>query len=76
MHVSKNMDFGRPGPLFVRFVGGSVLGFHDIRSGVSFRILLKFTHFFCLSSLFHLTLLLDSCYRRFLIMCHISNVVS
>ena len=32
---------GRPGPLFVRFVGGSALGFHDIGSGASFGSLLK-----------------------------------
>ena len=28
---------GRPGPLFVCFVGGSALGFHDIGSGASFE---------------------------------------
>ena len=71
---------GRPGPLFARFIGGSELGFHDIGSGASFGSLLEVvcnTHF-CLSSLsiLHLALLLDSFYRRFLIMCHISNVVS
>ena len=32
---------GRSGPLFVRFVGGSALGFHDIGSGASFGSLLK-----------------------------------
>ena len=32
---------GCPGPLFVRFVGGSALGFHDIGSGASFGSLLK-----------------------------------
>ena len=32
---------GRAGPLFVRFVGGSALGFHDIGSGASFGSLLK-----------------------------------
>ena len=32
---------GRSGPLFVRFVGGSALGFHDIGSGASFGSLLQ-----------------------------------
>ena len=32
---------GRPGPLFVRFIGGSALGFHDIGSGAFFGSLLK-----------------------------------
>ena len=32
--------FGRSGPLFVHFVGGPVLGFHDIRSRASFGNLL------------------------------------
>ena len=36
---------GRLGPLFVCFVGGSALGFHDIGNGASFMSLLKFTHF-------------------------------
>ena len=33
--------FGRPGPLFVCFIGGSALGFHDIGSGASFGSWLK-----------------------------------
>ena len=32
---------GRPGPLFVHFVGGSVLRFHDIGSGASFGELVE-----------------------------------
>ena len=32
---------GCAGPLFVRFVGGSALGFHDIGSEASFGSLLK-----------------------------------
>ena len=32
---------GRPGPLFVCFIGGSALYFHDIGSGASFGNLLK-----------------------------------
>ena len=34
-------SLGRPGPLFVRFVGGSALGFHDIGSRASFGSWLK-----------------------------------
>ena len=32
---------GCPGPLFVRFIGGSALDFHNIGSGASFGSLLK-----------------------------------
>ena len=42
LHCGESLVFlGRPGPLFVRFVGGSALGFHDIGSGASFGSLLK-----------------------------------
>ena len=57
-------------------VGGSVLGFHDIRRGESIRSLLKYFAiliFACLRYLYN-TL---PCYRyAFLIMHHISNVAS
>ena len=40
MH-SWTLFLGRPGALFVHFVGGSALGFHGIGSGASFGSLLK-----------------------------------
>ena len=66
----------RLGPLFVRFVGGSALGFHDIGSG-SFGSLLKYSFLSVFAIFFlHLALLRDSFCRRFLIMCHTVRPVS